>query len=195
MKQEVFRRYPDLTDEEMVVLFQKKRDMEVLGSLYYRYLAMMMGVCLKYLNRQDAAEDAVMEIFEILHRRLPKHEVENFSGWLYRLASNHCLDILRKQQRTLAQDAQIMQSIKEERHTDDWLQEEAKEKEELFVRMEKCIEELKDEQKLSIQLFYLEKQSYESVSKRLGATWAQTRSYIQNGRRNMKKCMEQKELN
>lgn len=195
MKQSEFRKYPDLTDEEMILLFQSKEDMEILGSLYNRYLAMMMGLCLKYLNRQDAAEDAVMEIFEILHRRLPNHQVENFSAWLYRLASNHCLDILRKQQRTLAQNVQIMQSVKDERHNDDWLVDEVKEKEAVLTKMEKCLEQLNDNQKMSIQLFYLKKQSYEDVSKKLGATWAQTRSYIQNGRRNMKKCMEKNESN
>ncbi len=195
MKQSEFRRYPDLTDEEMVVLVQDKKDMEILGSLYNRYLLMMMGLCLKYLNHQDAAEDAVMEIFEILHRRLPNHQVENFSAWLYRLASNHCLDILRKQQRTLAKDVQIMQSVKDERHNDDWLVDEVQEKEAVLTKMEKCLEQLNDKQKMSIQLFYLKKQSYEDVSKKLGATWAQTRSYIQNGRRNMKKCMEKNESN
>lgn len=195
MKQSEFRRYPDLTDEEMVVLVQDKKDMEILGSLYNRYLLMMMSLCLKYLNHQDAAEDAVMEIFEILHRRLPNHQVENFSAWLYRLASNHCLDILRKQQRTLAKDVQIMQSVKDERHNDDWLVDEVQEKEAVLTKMEKCLEQLNDKQKMSIQLFYLKKQSYEDVSKKLGATWAQTRSYIQNGRRNMKKCMEKNESN
>lgn len=195
MKQGEFRRYPNLTDEEMVVLFQDMKDMEILGSLYNRYLLMMMGLCLKYLNHQDAAEDAVMEIFEILHRRLPNHQVENFSAWLYRLASNHCLDILRKQQRDLAHNVQIMQSVKDERHTDNWLMDEVQEKEAVLARMENCLGQLNEKQKLSIELFYLKKQSYEQVSKKLGATWAQTRSYIQNGRRNMKKCMEQNESN
>lgn len=195
MRQEVFRQYPNLSDEEMVVLFQKNGDMQLLGSLYHRYLSMITGVCLKYLGQRELAEDAVMEIFEILHRRLPNHQVEVFSAWLYRVASNHCLDILRKQKRTMDQDQQIVQSIQSERHNDDWLQSESEMKEEILLRMEKCLERLKNEQQLAIRLFYLESKSYEEVALQLDATWAQTRSFIQNGRRNMKNCMEREMVN
>jgi len=192
MKFSLFSRNKSKSDEDLLALYKQDQDMEVLGELYNRYLEMSMGLCMKYLKHVEESEDAVMEIFEIIAKRLPNHDVENFKAWLYRVVSNHCLDILRKKKRISDKEIEHyrMQSEEDLRLDHTGLSEELTEKEVLLNIMEQCIEELKEQQRKSVQLFFIEKQTYEMVAQALGISWSQTRSAIQNGKRNLKKCME-----
>lgn len=192
MKLSIFQRNKAKSDEFLVDTFKKDQDIRVLGELYNRYIDMVMGLCLKYLHNVPDSEDAVMEIFEVLLKRLPNHDVENFKAWLYRVSSNYCLDVLRKKKRTSEKENefQLMQSNNSERHTSEMFSDEIDEQEALLGTMETCIEQLSEEQRKCVRMFYLEKKSYEEVSNSMEISWSQTRSFIQNGRRNLKKCME-----
>ena len=68
------------------------------------------------------------------------------------------------------------------------------EKEENFKRLEYCLSTLSDEQRKAVQLFYIEGKCYNEIVEQMGQEWGQVRSYIQNGRRNLKICMEKKEM-
>jgi len=164
----------------------------VLGELYNRYIDMVMGLCMKYLQNVPDSEDAVMEIFEVLLKRLPNHDVDNFKSWLYKVSSNYCLDVLRKKKRISEKenDFQLMQFNERDRHLGEMMSEEIDLQEALLETMESCIEQLSLEQRKCVQMFYLDKKSYEEVSQSMNISWSQTRSFIQNGRRNLKKCME-----
>ena len=163
--------------------------MQVLATLFQRYMDLLYGVCLKYLKHPEAAKDGVMQIFEELVNKLHKHEVENFKSWVYTLAKNHCLMQLRtpKNLKTIEFNPDGMQ-LEEELHLNgvEW-------KEEQFQRMEKCLQTLSAEQKVTVELFYLQNKCYKEIAEITGLDWNKVRSYIQNGRRNLKKCMEQNE--
>jgi RNA polymerase sigma-70 factor (ECF subfamily) len=147
---------------------------------------MLYGVCLKYLGEPETAKDAVMDIFEELAHKLLKHEVGNFKGWLYTLAKNHCLMKLRAAGRTRLQafDPDLMQT-EEDLHLKDRM-----EKEEQFDRLSVCIETLPSDQKKVISLFYLQNKCYKEIETLTGMEWNKVRSHIQNGRRNLKLCMQ-----
>ena len=55
-----------------------------------------------------------------------------------------------------------------------------------------CIEELKDAQKTSVKLFFLEQKCYQQIVESTGFDMKQVKSYIQNGKRNLKLCVEKK---
>ena len=174
------------TDAELVALYKASSDLQQLGLLYHRYMDLVYGVCLKYLNDSEKAKDAVMQIFEELIVKLKKHEVENFKGWLHMLAKNHCLMQLRspKNLRTVELPASLMQT-EENVHLNGVL-----EKEENFEKLEYCLTTLSEEQRQAVKLFYLEGRSYNEIVAIMGCDWKQVRSFIQNGRRNLKICME-----
>lgn len=65
------------------------------------------------------------------------------------------------------------------------------EKEWQFEQLSKCMETLSAEQKTSIELFYLQERSYKEIGELTGLDWNRVRSLIQNGRRNLKICMDQ----
>ncbi|HQV60589.1 MAG: sigma-70 family RNA polymerase sigma factor [Chitinophagaceae bacterium] len=181
--------HSSLTDKELVALYKESGDMAILGELYQRYMELVYGVCLKYFKEPERSKDSVMLIFEELVTKLKKHEVENFRAWLHQLAKNHCLMQLRtpKNMKTVEFKVELVQS-EENVHLNGVL-----EKEENFRKLEYCLGTLTSEQKESIKLFYLEGKSYNEIVDITGIEWNQVRSLIQNGRRNLKICMDKAE--
>jgi RNA polymerase sigma-70 factor (ECF subfamily) len=174
------------TDEELLLGFKQSNDQDVLAKLYLRYTDLLYGVCLKYLKDNEAAKDAVMNIYQELWQKLASHEVDNFKSWLYVVAKNHCLMQLRKEKRMIMVEFQpgVMQS-EDFTHLDSVLS-----REQDFQKLKLCLERLPEEQKQGIQLFYFENKCYNEIVEQTGMDWNKVRSLIQNGRRNLKICME-----
>lgn len=174
-------------DIDLLHEFQSTGNQETLASLYLRYTDLVYGVCLKYLKDHDAAKDAVMNIYEELLQKLQYHTIENFKSWLYVLSKNHCLMQLRKEKKAITIEIQSdhMQS-EDYSHLDNVL-----EKEKELTKLEKCIEALNKEQHKVITLFYLDNKCYNEIVEQTGWDWNKVRSIVQNGRRNLKNCMEQ----
>jgi RNA polymerase sigma-70 factor (ECF subfamily) len=178
-----------LTDKELVALYKQSGDMTVLGELYQRYMELVYGVCLKYFKEPETAKDSVIQIFEELVAKLKKHEVENFKGWLHQVAKNHCLMQLRtpKNLKIVEFKTEFVQN-EENVHLNGVL-----EKEENFQKLEHCLGTLTDDQRVAIRLFYLEGKCYNEIVEITGQEWNYVRSCIQNGRRNLKICMDKNE--
>jgi RNA polymerase sigma factor (sigma-70 family) len=174
------------SDEQLLHDYKQTGDLQHLGNLYARYMDLVFGVCLKYLSDTEAAKDATMQIFEELVAKLHKHSVDNFRGWLYTLAKNHCLMKLRSSKRTIMVpfDGSFMQLGADE-HPDVSL-----EKESQLQLLEDCIGKLKDQQQLVVTMFYLQEKCYNDIVKETSMDWDQVRSLVQNGRRNLRICME-----
>ena len=173
-----------------MLTYQQSGDLQVLASLYQRYMELVYGVCLKYLQDTEPAKDAVMQVFEELVQKLKKHEVDNFKSWLYTLAKNYCLMQLRSQKnkKTVSISPELMQND-EELHLNGALQKEAE-----FKKLERCLQTLSAEQQQTVELFYLQQKCYNEIVEQTGLDWKKVRSLIQNGRRNLKICMENKSI-
>ena len=178
----------EISDKQLVTTFKKSGDSRYLSKLYQRYMELVFGVCLKYFKDPERSKDAVMDIFEELNTKLKQHEVENFKGWLHTLTRNHCLMQLRSPRniKTTEFNADLMQS-EENAHLND----EHFEKEENYNQLEQCIKTLPDEQKYCIELFYLQSKCYNQITSITDYDWNKVRSYIQNGKRNLKICIEE----
>jgi RNA polymerase sigma factor (sigma-70 family) len=177
------------SDQALVQQYRTQGNVDVLGELYNRYMELVYGVCLKYMKEPEEAKDCVINIFEELIVKLKKYEVHNFKGWLYQLAKNHCLMKLRsaKGQPNIV-DIDVMH-LEQNNHHDDVM-----EKEQHFNIMEYCIGLLPEDQKQAIQLFYLKEKCYKEIAEATNTDINKVRSFIQNGRRNLKICMEKKAL-
>ena len=179
--------YHQLSDSELVFHYKQTTDQKYLAALYQRYADLVYGVGLKYLKDAEASADAGLDIYEELVSKVLKHEIDFFKGWLHTLTRNHCLMKLRSQKnkRTVDLPDQLMQT-EETVHLNGVM-----EKENQLTLMEGCIEQLNPDQKKVVQLFYLEEKCYNDISTITGLEWNMVRSHIQNGRRNLKLCMEQ----
>ena len=179
------------TDKELLVAFKAGGDINHLSTLYQRYMDLIFGVCLKYFKDAERSKDAVMDIFDELNTKLRLHEVDNFKGWLHVLARNYCLMQLRSPRnlKTTEFNPVFMYS---EQNTH--LNGEALEKEENFKKLEQCLETLPEEQQQTVKLFYLESKCYNEIAAITGFDWNKVRSYIQNGKRNLKICIEENQI-
>jgi RNA polymerase sigma-70 factor (ECF subfamily) len=174
---------PELSDEELYASFVQKRDRAVMASLYRKYMALVFGVCMKYLHEKHAAQDATMEIFERLLQYEPKEPIRRFKPFLYVLSKNHCLMKKRGEKPQTIEISDRDMEIAEEVHPID-------EKEVKLTELERCLKELKDLQHACVEQFYLKQKSYLQISKELKVTLNAVKSHIQNGKRNIKACME-----
>ena len=180
------------SDKELADAFRKSGDINYLSALYQRYMDLVFGVCLKYFKEKERSKDAVMDIFDELNTKLRHHEVGNFKGWLHVLARNYCLMQLRspRNMKTSEFNPSFMQT-EENTH----LNNEAIENEENFRKLADCMELLPEEQKQTVVLFFMQKKCYNEIVIITGFEWSKVRSYIQNGKRNLKICMEEKQSN
>lgn len=175
-------------EQRLLEEYRKTGDLQLLGRLYEPYMPLVYGLCLKYYRNDVKSEDAVMQIFESLVAKLRVHEVSHFKGWLYTLARNHCLMDLRMANRihTVDIDEHLVES-------DAFLhQQDGAERvpEERLALMERCLEGLNAEQQRCIRLFYLEQKCYREVAELTGYELNKVKSHIQNGKRNLRICME-----
>ena len=178
--------YDHLSDEALLAAYRADSDKAWLGVLLQRYTALLLGVALKYLKEKAQAEDAVQQVFLKALTHLPKEEILNFKGWLYILMRNHCLQQLRD--KTYNADESAIAHIPAH-DTDvkalEW-------QEQTIDQMNEALQTLAEEQRITITLFYLEKCSYEQVIEKTGYTFMQVKSYIQNGKRNLKSILLKK---
>jgi RNA polymerase sigma factor (sigma-70 family) len=156
--------------------------------LLQRYTLLLFGVCMKYLKNESEAKDAVQQIFLKTIGELEKYKVEYFKSWIYMVAKNHCLMQFRNKtgKYTSAISERLDVPIEEEPGVDHF------EKEMTLNNMNSAMESLNEEQKQCVTLFYLEKKSYRQICETTGFTYMQVKSFIQNGKRNLKMMMEEK---
>ncbi|NQT77461.1 MAG: sigma-70 family RNA polymerase sigma factor [Bacteroidetes bacterium] len=184
-----------LTDAQLIDIYVSEGNNDHFGELFERYTHLVFGVCMKYLKNEDEAEDAVMNIFEKLITDLKTQEVRDFKNWLYRVAKNHCLMTLRKKgvkyraEKEIFRDKQqeFMEILYEGHH----LYEEDEEAG-ILISLHNAMGKLKEEQRKCLEMMYLEKKSYNEIASATAYSLKQVKSYIQNGKRNLKNMLSAK---
>jgi RNA polymerase sigma-70 factor (ECF subfamily) len=187
----LFRKNQEHKEDSLLLQeYLESGDLEILGALFNRYIHLVYGVCLKYLKDREQSKDAVNQIFEKLIIEIPKFKIQNFRSWLYVVTKNHCLMEIRKNQSEKKQfekfsadfymeSTSISHPIDEERDS------------KLEKKLQECIEKLKKEQQKCVQLFYYGQKCYREIANHMGIDEKKVKSYIQNGKRNLKICIEE----
>jgi RNA polymerase sigma factor (sigma-70 family) len=183
------KEYRHLSDQELLEQFYTDHNNEWLGILLQRYTLLLLGVCMKYLKNEEEAKDSVQQVFLKVIQELQKYKVEFFKSWLYMVAKNHCLMRLREKQGKITTELSDRITAQPEETTDrlELLQNDL-----TLDLMNQAITELNPEQRQCVTLFYLQKKSYQEISETTGYSMLQVKSYIQNGKRNLKILIEKK---
>jgi len=178
--------HKNLTDDELLAAFHRSKDNRLLGILLQRYTLLLLGVCMKYMKDEAEAKDCVQQVFMKVVTYLPNHSVSNFKSWIYTVAKNQCFMQLRSK-KTMPETALIPELLEDELvYTND------KEKEILLQTVENAVADLPFGQKECIQMFYLKKMSYNDIVQQSEFSLLQVKSYIQNGKRNLKMLIEKR---
>ena len=180
-----------LEDLELVAQYKQTGDNNCVGVLFQRYTHLVFGVCMKYLKDEDDSQDASMQIFEKLLTDLKKHEIQQFKGWLHMVCKNYCLTQLRSGATKLKHNKEMHKDFSTLMENENGLHP-VKEnpKEVQLTHMEECLQGLNEEQRLCVELFYLKEKSYNEVAVLTNFSMNNVKSYIQNGKRNLKICIE-----
>lgn len=173
------------TNDNLLRFFIESGEMDYLGELYRRFIPLVYGLCLKYLQNTELTQDAVMDIFTLLVEKVRHYEIQNFNSWLYSVAKNHCLLALRKEKNI---NFVNIESAFVENQDVFTLIDKPQTQEEIDA-LEYCVKTLSDDQRMSIQLFYFDEKSYADIVEVTGYELTKVKSYIQNGKRNLKNCM------
>lgn len=182
-----FKKTNTVTDIELITSYRQSGDNAYVGELYKRYAHLVFGVCMKYLKDEDDSKDAVMLIFEKLLDDLKKYQIENFKSWLHTTAKNHCFMKLRSDQSVflkteeLKKDYPVIMESDNELHLDN-----ENENEFYLSHLGKAVEQLNEEQRICIEMFYMNGKCYQEIAETTGYSTKQVKSYIQNGKRNLK---------
>lgn len=183
--------HTNITDNELLANFYSSHDNKWLGILLQRYTLLLFGVCMKYLKNEEEAKDAVQQVFTKVLTELEKYKVDYFKSWIYMVAKNHCLMKLRNYPgKHIAElSDKIIDTLTEEENDLKWAH---LEREHTLETLSASLQELSEEQRQCIILFYLEKRSYQEIAVQTGFTLMQVKSYIQNGKRNLKTLLDKK---
>lgn len=182
-------KYNHITDQELLEKFHTDQNNEWLGILLQRYTLLLLGVCMKYLKNEEEAKDSVQQVFLKVIQELHKYKVEYFKSWLYMVAKNHCLMKLRDRQGKIPAELTERITATPEEETDRQV---LLQNDHTLDLMEAGLKELNREQQQCVTLFYLEKKSYQEITEQTGFSMLQVKSYIQNGKRNLKIWIERK---
>ncbi len=180
------RKISEFTDEELLKKYEETTDSEYFGVLYNRYIPLIYGLCLKYLQEEEKAQDAVMQIFENLLPKILNYKIVTFKTWIYSVAKNHCLQEIRSGKKEIVVDfnAEIMESGEILHLLDEGNNEDK------FKILEKCLEQLPEPQRISIEMFFFQEKSYVDITEDTQYELKSVKSFIQNGKRNLKICIE-----
>jgi RNA polymerase sigma factor (sigma-70 family) len=184
------------SESDLLLEYRQTGDLAILGKLYEPHMEMIFAIAMKYFKDEEEAKDTVMALFEELIPKLRQHEVENFKPWLGMVTRNYCLMELRKKTVEVShfdvindqEDENISNNFMEihtsEHHIDNI------DLEQNLTKLEDCMKTLNLEQKQSVELFFMQEKTYQEVSQLTGFEVNKVKSYLQNGKRNLKICLE-----
>lgn len=181
------------SDAILLDLYRKSKDTKWLGILFERYSLLVFGVCMKYLKQVNDAQDATQQVFEKAFSEIRKYEVAYFKSWIYSIAKNHCLMQLRGKGHQPVLFETFPEDMLERTDSqvtvlqnENWLEQQSAE-------LNLALQEINHDQKICIELFYFQKLSYKEIEQKTGYTFQQVKSHIQNGKRNLRIILEQKQ--
>lgn len=176
------------SDAELIAMYRNSGNTAYIGELFQRYTHLVFGVCMKYFKNAEESKDGVMDVFEKILTELKRHEVENFKPWLYFVAKNYCLMKLRKEtalhihQEGFKRFYGDFMEFEDMAHLLNGKADDAQ----VIEFLKSGIQQLRDEQRQCIELFYFETKSYQQIVDETGYSMLQVKSFLQNGKRNLK---------
>ena len=185
--------FTQLSDEELIERYQDRQEEACIGELYERHYDKIYVVARNMLKDRDAAKDVVMTVFEKVMKNLGSTDVQSFANWVFIITKNECNQHLRKQSSTVKKRTEWGDYQKS---SDNYVEKDAlvhllKEEQDTSTRhqVQDALEQLKQEQRICVRLFYYEDRSYREIADYTGYTEKEVKSYLQNGKKNLEKLL------
>lgn len=180
-----------LSDAALLKGFQTEQKRPYVAELFGRYRHLVFGVAYKYLKNREEAEDMVSYVFSLILEKLPGKEVRSFKQYLYGMVRNECL---AKHRRIKKEQEKQQEWAVLEKNNPQFMENESYmhliNEKSLEDVVQQAMQELGDEQRVCVFHFFFEGKSYKEIADITGFEVKKVKSYLQNGKRNLKKKLE-----
>lgn len=142
-------------------------DTQAWGDLYREFAPAIFRFCRRAMPTREDAEDATMEIFMKLRDKLVQYDQSrSFAAWLYRVAANHCWDMLRRRKARHDKDTQDIEDLPLEAPEPNQLEKLIEERTSEEVR--KALDKLGARARMALVMRYYSDMSYDEIADALG---------------------------
>ena len=157
-------------DYELVIRATKNKDQQAFSDLMDKYKDPIYYMLLKMVNNNDDAEDLTLEAFGKAFNRLNQYTPNfAFSTWLFKIATNNCIDFLRKKKKNvMSLDNRVSNNDGEEYmfeiKSDGMTPEQIAVNEQKIQLMRMYVKKLKPRYEILVEMRYFKEMSYEEIS-------------------------------
>ena len=158
---------PGKTEPTDLIVRARAGDSQAWGDLYREFAPAIFRFCRRAMPTREDAEDATMEIFMKLREKLVQYDPgRSFTAWLYRVAANHCWDMLRRRKARHDKDTQDIDDLPLEAPEPNQLEKLIEERTSEEVR--KALDKLGARARMALVMRYYSDMSYDEIADALG---------------------------
>src|SRR5262249_39603374 len=180
---------PGTAESTEAVARARAGDTEAWGELYRDYAPAIFRFCRRALPTREDAEDATMEIFMKLREKLSQFdETRSFSAWLYRVAANHCWDILRRRKIRQDKETEDVETVPLEHPDPSQLDKLIEQRSSEEVRA--ALQKLGARARMALVLRYYSDMSYDEIADELGVRRAFVGVVLLRARHELRQALE-----
>src|SRR6201993_1439848 len=158
---------PGKTEPTEATARARAGDADAWGELYREYAPAIFRFCRRAMPTREDAEDATMEIFMKLKGKLSQYDTtRSFTAWLYKVAANHCWDILRRRKNRQDKKTDDVESVPLEHPEPSQLEKLIEQRSGEEVR--KALEKMGARARMALVMRYYSDMSYDEIADALG---------------------------
>jgi RNA polymerase sigma-70 factor, ECF subfamily len=158
---------PGITEPKDLIVRARAGDTQAWGDLYREYAPAIFRFCRRAMPTREDAEDATMEIFMKLREKLTQYDPgRSFPAWLYKVAANHCWDMLRRRKARHDKDMEDVEELPLETPEPNQLEKLIEERSGDEVR--KALNTLGTRARMALVMRYYSDMSYDEIADALG---------------------------
>ncbi len=182
---------PGRTELSEAITRARAGNPEAWGELYRQYAAAIFRFCRRALPSREDAEDTTMEIFLKIREKLDQYDPSRpFSAWLYKVAANHCWDILRR--RRVRQDLEAGEVENLPLEHPDPVQLERLVDERTSQEVRQALAGLPPRARMALVLRYYAEMSYDEIAEALGVRRAFVGVVLLRARHQLREALGQR---
>lgn len=194
---EVKQKVSERAKEDLaLVKLAMKKDQRAYKKLMARYKDSIFFMVLKMVHNRNDAEDITLESFGKAFNKLDKYDTKYaFSTWLFKIATNNCIDFIRKKRLATTSLDEPFENDKGDNFSIDF-KSDSLNPEERFMKRQRAIsvrgtiEKLDDKYKHLIKLRYYEELSYEEIAQELDIPLGTVKAQLFRAKELLSKLME-----
>ncbi len=183
-------------DEQALVAAARRGDAQAFNKLILTYQTLAYNVAYRTLHDPEAAADATQQAFISAFRALPKFRGGSFKAWLLRIVTNACYDQLRRAKRRPASslDDMLVDPDHSALLTDETESpEERAERQDLGYAIQKGLDELPPDQRMTVVLSDIQGFSYQEIAEVTGVSLGTVKSRLSRGRARLRDYLQREE--